>query len=179
VLISVVGTLITDNLVDNFGVPLEATTIGFSIALAVTFAVWFAFERTLSIHTIYTTRREAFYWLAILFTFALGTAAGDLIAETFDFGYLTTALLFMVVICVIAAAYALAGLNSIVAFWLAYIFTRPLGASLGDLLSQPLEYGGLGFGTTYTSLLFLGLIVAIVIYMTLSQSSSEPTEATR
>lgn len=179
VLISVVGTLITDNLVDNFGVPLEATTIGFSIALAVTFAVWFAFERTLSIHTIYTTRREAFYWLAILFTFALGTAAGDLIAETFDFGYLTTALLFMVVICAITAAYALAGLNSIVAFWLAYIFTRPLGASLGDLLSQPHEYGGLGFGTTYTSLLFLGLIVAIVIYMTLSRSSSEPTEATR
>ncbi|MBD9447382.1 hypothetical protein [Rhizobium sp. RHZ01] len=179
VLISVVGTLITDNLVDNFGVPLEATTIGFSIALAVTFAVWFAFERTLSIHTIYTTRREAFYWLAILFTFALGTAAGDLIAETFDFGYLTTALLFMVVICVITAAYALAGLNSIVAFWLAYIFTRPLGASLGDLLSQPLEYGGMGFGTIYTSVLFLGLIVAIVIYMTLSQSSSEPTEATR
>jgi uncharacterized membrane-anchored protein len=179
VLISVVGTLITDNLVDNFGVPLEATTIGFSIALAVTFAVWFAFERTLSIHTIYTTRREAFYWLAILFTFALGTAAGDLIAETFDFGYLTTAFLFMAVICVIAVAYALAGLNSIVAFWLAYIFTRPLGASLGDLLSQPLEYGGLGFGTIYTSALFLGLIVAIVIYMTLSQSSSEPTEATR
>jgi len=179
VLISVVGTLITDNLVDNFGVPLEATTIGFSIALAVTFAVWFAFERTLSIHTIYTTRREAFYWLAILFTFALGTAAGDLIAETFDFGYLTTAFLFMVVICIVTVAYAVAGLNSIVAFWLAYIFTRPLGASLGDLLSQPLEYGGLGFGTIYTSALFLGLIVAIVIYMTLSQSSSEPTEATR
>jgi len=179
VLISIVGTLITDNLVDNFGVPLEATTIGFSIALAVTFSVWLAVERTLSIHTIYTTRREAFYWLAILFTFALGTAAGDLIAETFDFGYLTTALLFVVVICAITADYALAGLNSIVAFWLAYIFTRPLGASLGDLLSQPLEYGGLGFGTTYTSLLFLGLIVGIVIYMTLSQSSSEPTEATR
>ncbi|WP_025659623.1 membrane protein [Rhizobium sp. IBUN] len=178
VLISIVGTLITDNLVDNFGVPLEATTIGFSIALAVTFAVWFAFERTLSIHTIYTTQREAFYWLAILFTFALGTAAGDLIAETFDFGYLTTAFLFMAVICVMAVAYALAGLNSIVAFWLAYIFTRPLGASLGDLLSQPVEYGGLGFGTVYTSLLFLGLIVAIVIYMTLSQSSREPTQAT-
>jgi uncharacterized membrane-anchored protein len=179
VLISIVGTLITDNLVDNFGVPLEATTIGFSIALAVTFSVWFAFERTLSIHTIYTTRREAFYWLAIRFTFALGTAAGDLIAETFSFGYLTTAFLVMVVICVITAAYAVAGLNSIAAFWLAYILTRPLGASLGDLLSQPVEYGGLGFGTTYTSLLFLGMIVAIVIYMTLSQSSNEPTEATR
>lgn len=179
VLISVVGTLITDNLADNFGVPLEATTIGFSIALAVTFAVWFAFERTLSIHTIYTARREAFYWLAILFTFALGTAAGDLIAETFSFGYFTTAILFLAVICVITAAYAFAGLNAIAAFWLAYIFTRPLGASLGDLLSQPVEYGGLGFGTIYTSLLFLGMIVAIVIYMTLSQSSSLPTRATR
>ncbi len=178
VLISVVGTLITDNLVDNFGVPLEVTTIGFSITLTVTFAVWFAFEHTLSIHSIYTTRREAFYWLAILFTFALGTAAGDLIAETFDFGYFTTALLFVAIIGLIAIAYYFANLNSILAFWLAYILTRPMGASLGDLLSQPAEYGGLGFGTIYTSLLFLGLIIAIVIYMTISQSSSEPTEAT-
>ena len=94
VLISVVGTLLTDNLVDNFHVPLEVTTIAFSIALAVTFATWFSLEKTLSIHTIFTTRREIFYWLAILFTFALGTAAGDLVAEQFDLGYLTTGILF-------------------------------------------------------------------------------------
>lgn len=94
VMISVVGTLVSDNLVDNFGVRLETTTILFSVLLAATFAVWQASERTLSIHTIFTTRREIFYWLAILFTFALGTSAGDLVAESFQLGYLTTGLLF-------------------------------------------------------------------------------------
>jgi len=167
VLISVVGTLVTDNLVDNFGVALETTTVVFTIALAATFAVWYAFERTLSIHSIFTFRREAFYWLAILFTFALGTAAGDLVAEAFGFGYLTTAIIFGAVIALIAAGYHVLGVNSILAFWLAYIFTRPLGASIGDLLSQPLDYGGLGLGTTVTSLIFLAMIVATVIYMTM------------
>lgn len=166
VLISVVGTLVTDNLVDNFGVALETTTIAFTIALAATFAVWYAFERTLSIHSIFTFRREAFYWLAILFTFALGTAAGDLVAEVFGFGYLTTAILFGAVIAVIAAGYYLLNVNAILAFWLAYIFTRPLGASIGDLLSQPVDYGGLGLGTIVTSLIFLAIIVVTVIYMT-------------
>jgi uncharacterized membrane-anchored protein len=173
VLISVVGTLVTDNLVDNFGVPLEVTTIVFTIALAVTFAVWQTIEGTLSIHTIYTDRREMFYWLAILFTFALGTAAGDLVAEKFDLGYLTTAILFLGIIAVITAGYYLLNINAILAFWLAYIFTRPLGASFGDLLSQPLEYGGLGFGTVYTSALFLAAIIVIVIYMTMSQNVRE------
>jgi uncharacterized membrane-anchored protein len=167
VLISVVGTLVTDNLVDTFGVRLETTTIVFSLALALTFLAWYASEKTLSIHTIFTTRREIFYWLAILFTFSLGTAAGDLVAESFDLGYLTTGLIFGGVIGLIALAYYAFGLNGILAFWLAYILTRPLGASFGDLLSQPMEYGGLGFGTTFTSLIFLGCIVAIVLYMTL------------
>jgi len=166
VLISVVGTLVTDNLVDNLGVALETNTIAFTVVLALTFAIWYGFEKTLSIHSIYTTRREAFYWLAILFTFALGTSAGDLVAEKFEFGYLTTAILFAVVIGAITAAYYLLKLDAIVAFWLAYILTRPMGASIGDLLSQPREYGGLGFGTIVTSLLFLGVIVATVIYMT-------------
>jgi uncharacterized membrane-anchored protein len=173
VLISVVGTLITDNLVDNFGVRLETTTIAFSIALAATFAVWYASERTLSIHTIFTTRREIFYWLAILFTFSLGTAAGDLVAETFDMGYLTTGLLFGGVIVLIAFAHYVFKLDGILAFWLAYILTRPLGASFGDLLSQPLEYGGLGFGTTVTSLIFLGCIAGLVLYMTLKNDTKE------
>jgi uncharacterized membrane-anchored protein len=167
VLISVVGTLVTDNLVDNFGVALETTTVAFTLALAATFAVWYAFERTLSIHSIFTFRREAFYWLAILFTFALGTAAGDLVAEVFSFGYLTTAIIFCLVIAAIAAGYYLLGVNAILAFWLAYIFTRPLGASIGDLLSQPFEYGGLGLGTIVTSLIFLAMIIATVIYMTI------------
>jgi len=173
VLISIVGTLITDNLVDNFGVQLETTTIWFSVALIVTFVVWYANEGTLSIHTIFTTRREVFYWLAILFTFSLGTAAGDLVAEIFDMGYLTTGLLFGAAIAVIALAYYVLKLDGILAFWLAYILTRPLGASFGDLLSQPVEYGGLGFGTIVTSLLFLGTIAAIIVYMTMTKYGEE------
>jgi len=173
VLISVVGTLVTDNLVDNFGVRLETTTIVFSALLALVFAVWYASEKTLSIHTIFTTRREVFYWLAILFTFSLGTAAGDLVAERFDMGYLTAGLIFGGVIALITLAYYVLGLNGILAFWLAYILTRPLGASFGDLLSQPVEYGGLGFGTTFTSLIFLGSIIALVLYMTLKQTADD------
>ncbi|TPK85740.1 hypothetical protein FJ936_09405 [Mesorhizobium sp. B2-4-13] len=176
VLISIVGTLVTDNLVDNFGVRLETTTIVFSILLALTFAVWYGSEKTLSIHTIFTTRREVFYWLAILFTFSLGTAAGDLVAERLDMGYLTTGLIFGGVIALIALAYYFLGLNGVLAFWLAYILTRPLGASFGDLLSQPVEYGGMGFGTTFTSLVFLGCIIALVLYMTLKKGSDEADE---
>ncbi|WP_457155608.1 COG4705 family protein, partial [Mesorhizobium sp. P5_C1] len=176
VLISIVGTLITDNLVDNFGVRLQTTTIAFSVALAATFAVWYASERTLSIHTIVTTRREIFYWLAILFTFSLGTAAGDLVAESFDMGYLTSGLLFGGVIALIALAWYLLHLDGILAFWLAYILTRPLGASFGDLLSQPVEYGGLGFGTIFTSLIFLGSIIGLVLYMTLKKTADEADE---
>lgn len=167
VLISIVGTLVTDNLVDNFGVALQSTAIAFTIALIVTFAVWYASERTLSIHSIRTTRREAFYWLAILFTFALGTAVGDLVAEVFALGYLTTGVLFGAIIGAIALAYYGLRMNAILAFWLAYIFTRPLGASFGDLLSQPTEYGGLGFGTIVTSLLFLASIAGLVAHMTI------------
>ncbi len=173
VLISIVGTLVTDNLTDNFGVPLETSTIVFTVVLGMTFLAWYLVERTLSIHTIFTNRREGFYWLAILFTFALGTAAGDLVAERFVFGYLATALIFLALIAAIAAAYYVLNINGIAAFWLAYIFTRPLGASLGDLLSQPSEYGGLGFGTIYTSFAFLATIVAIVLYMTASQDQRE------
>ncbi|CDX63287.1 putative integral membrane protein [Mesorhizobium plurifarium] len=177
VLISIVGTLVTDNLVDNFGVRLETTTIIFSVVLALTFIAWYASERTLSIHTIFTTRREIFYWLAILFTFSLGTAAGDLMAERFDLGYLTTGLIFGGVIAAIALAWFFLGLNGILAFWLAYILTRPFGASFGDLLSQPAEYGGMGFGTTFTSLTFLGCIVVIVLYMTLKRLIDEDEQA--
>ena len=165
VLISIVGTLVTDNLVDNFGVSLVTTTVLFSALLALTFAAWFASERTLSIHKVKTTRREGFYWLAILFTFALGTAAGDLVAEHFALGYMATGILFGMIIASVTAGYFVLKLDGIWAFWIAYIFTRPLGASFGDLLSQPAEYGGYGLGTIMTSALFLAAIVAIVIYM--------------
>lgn len=173
VLISIVGTLVTDNLVDNFGVALETTAIAFTILLTVTFIVWYATEKTLSIHSIFTLRREIFYWLAILFTFALGTAVGDLVAEVFAIGYLQTGLLFGAVIAAIAVGYYMLNLNPVLAFWLAYIFTRPLGASFGDLLSQPMEYGGLGFGTVATSLMFLAAIVALVAYLTASRQPED------
>lgn len=176
VLISVVGTLITDCLID-FGVPLMTTTVVFTGLLAATFAAWYASEKTLSIHTIFTTKREAFYWLAILFTFSLGTAAGDLVAEQFALGYLTTGLLFGAIIAAFAFGYYVLKLNAILMFWLAYIFTRPLGASFGDLLSQPKEYGGMGFGTTITSVLFLCGILGTVAYMSITHDGSETIAA--
>jgi uncharacterized membrane-anchored protein len=165
VLISVVGTLITDNLTDNLGVSLETTTIVFAVLLALTFAIWYAFEKTLSIHSILTTRREAFYWLAILFTFALGTAAGDLSAEKFGLGYLLSIGIFGGLIALVYLAYRFR-LNAVLAFWLAYILTRPLGASIGDYLSQAHDDGGLGLGTTVTSAIFLVAILGLVVYLT-------------
>ena len=173
VLISVVGTLISDNLADNLGVPLATTSIIFATALTVTFVVWYICERTLSIHTIYTTRREAFYWLVILFTFALGTSAGDLAAEGLGLGYFQAGLAYSAVIAVIAVAYYGFRLNGILAFWLAYILTRPMGASFGDYFAQPHANGGLGLGTTITSLGFLGCIAAIVIYMSVTKEGLE------
>ena len=169
VLLSIVGTLITDNLTDKYHVALELTTLIFAVCLATTFTVWYRVERTLSIHSIFTRRREAFYWLAILFTFALGTAAGDLIAERFDVGYLKSALLFGACIAAITAAWRYLGLNAILAFWMAYILTRPLGASIGDFLSQPKADGGLGLGTTTTSVIFLAAIVVVVAYLTVTK----------
>jgi len=176
VLISVVGTQITDNLTDNFGVALETTTIVFSVVLALVFAAWYASERTLSIHTIYTTRREAFYWLAVLFTFALGTAAGDLVAERLGLGFGLSAIIFAAAIGAVALAHYRFGLNAVAAFWIAYILTRPLGASLGDYLSQPRADGGLGLGTTVTSVIFLSAIMATVVF--LSVTRRDVTEVT-
>ena len=165
VLLSIVGTLITDNLVDNLGVSLPVSTTVFAIALTVTFVAWYASERTLSIHSIVTTKREAYYWLAILFTFALGTAAGDLVAERINIGYWKSALVFAIVIGIISIAHYRFKLHAIPAFWLAYILTRPLGASMGDYLSQPRSAGGLGLGTVGTSAIFLTTILCVVMYL--------------
>ena len=176
VLISIVGTLITDNLVENFGVALETTTVAFAIALLVTFVAWYVSEKTLSIHSIRTPRREAYYWAAILFTFALGTAAGDLIAEQFDLGYAKSALLFGGVIAVVTVAHLRLGLQAVLAFWIAYILTRPLGASLGDYFSQPTDEGGLGLGTVITSGIFLAAILVLVVYLVRSRADApKPT----
>jgi uncharacterized membrane-anchored protein len=176
VVISVFGTLITDNLTDAYNVPLTTSTIVFAIVLAIVFAVWYAGERTLSIHTIHTTRREAFYWLAILFTFALGTAAGDLAAERLKLGYFVSALIFGAIIAVIAFAHFRLALNAVLAFWLAYILTRPLGASIGDLLSQTKHAGGLGLGTTGTSYVFLFCILLLVTFLTLTRRDQTAPE---
>ena len=170
VLISVVGTLITDNLTDGMGVPLFLSTAVFSVLLVATFATWYAVERTLSIHSVVTRRREAFYWLAILFTFALGTAAGDLVGEQLALGYAASLLLFAGVIAVIAVAYFGFGINAVLGFWLAYVMTRPLGASIGDLLSQDRTAGGLGLGTTATSFVFLATILALVVYLSVTKA---------
>jgi uncharacterized membrane-anchored protein len=167
VLISIVGTLITDNLTDNLGVSLWLTTAVFAAALTATFLVWFRSERTLSIHSIFTTRREAFYWLAVLFTFSLGTAAGDLVSETLDLGYLLSLVVFAGPIAAVAVAYYFFRLNAVVAFWIAYVLTRPLGASTGDLLSQSPKNGGFGLGTTTTSIVFLVVIVGLVTLISL------------
>ncbi|MGC1208848.1 MAG: hypothetical protein WA880_12915 [Ornithinimicrobium sp.] len=176
VLISVAGTLITDNMVDDYGVSLWTTTAIFSVALAATFAIWYATERTLSIHAVTTHRREAFYWTAILFTFALGTAAGDLLAESVGLGFATSALVFAAAIAAIAVAHLKFGLNAVLAFWLAYILTRPLGASIGDLLSQAPADGGLGFGTTATSGLFLAAIAGTVAYLAITKRDVETAQ---
>ncbi|EKS26260.1 hypothetical protein, partial [Afipia felis] len=170
---SVVGTQITDLLTDKLGVRLYVSTFAFATALAATFAVWYGFERTLSIHTIVTTRRELFYWLAILFTFALGTAAGDLATEALGLGFNLGVVAFGALIAAITLAYRF-GANPVLTFWLAYILTRPLGASLGDLLSQSREYGGLGLGTVYTSMAFLVVIVGLVIF--LSVEAGKPAD---
>ena len=177
VLISVAGTLITDNLVDNFGVPLWVTTVAFACALIVTFCGWYGVEKSLSVHTIKTTRRELFYWSAILFTFALGTAGGDLLAEGAHLGYTYSALLFAGSIALVTLLYCKFGLNAVVAFWLAYILTRPLGASLGDLMSQPTSNGGLGLGTVMTSAVFLLVILGLVIFMSQRQDDAKPAMA--
>jgi uncharacterized membrane-anchored protein len=177
VVISVFGTLITDNMTDAHNIPLTTSTPIFAAILALVFAVWWGVERTLSIHTITTTRREAFYWLAILFTFSLGTAAGDLVAEKADLGYAISILIFGGAIALVAAAHYLFGLNAVLSFWLAYILTRPLGASIGDEMSQNShKYGGLGLGTTGTSYIFLTVIAVLVGFLTVTRRDQTPAE---
>ncbi|GAA1153680.1 MULTISPECIES: COG4705 family protein [Streptomyces violaceusniger group] len=179
-LISVVGTLISDNLTDNMGVPLETSTTVFAIILAVVFAVWYRRERTLSIHTIDSTSRESFYWLAVLFTFALGTAAGDLVSERMNLGYWLSALLFALAIAAVAVAHFALGLDAVWSFWIAYILTRPLGASVGDYLSQPTGDGGLGLGTVVTSVLFLAVILGLVVFLSVTRKDvTEPERVAR
>ena len=168
VFLSIVGTLITDNLTDNFGVSLYASTAAFGVALAITFFAWYRQERTLSIHAITTPRRELYYWAAILFTFALGTAAGDLVSEQMGLGYAVSGAIFGGLIALITLGYYGFGINSVLAFWAAYVLTRPLGASMGDFLTQSPGAGGLGLSTMVVSRIFCSVIIALVAYLTVS-----------
>ena len=175
VLVSIVGTQITDALTDGLGVSLYASTSVFAVMLAAVFAVWYGVERTLSIHTIVTTRRELFYWTAILITFALGTAAGDLATEALGLGFTVGVFAFGALIALIWVIYAI-GANPVLTLWLAYILTRPLGASIGDLLSQAREYGGAGLGTVYTSVAFLVVIALLVAFANTGQRQRPMSE---
>ena len=177
VFISVVGTLISDNLHDKLGISLVITTIAFTAVLATIFFTWWQSERSLSVHDIDTRRRELFYWAAILFTFALGTSGGDLLSERTGLGYGLAALVFAALIALTALAYYRLKVNGVLAFWIAYVLTRPLGASMGDLLAQSPKDGGLGVGTTVTSAVFLIVILALVIYLSVTKRDIVPEQS--
>ncbi|MDN5844574.1 MAG: hypothetical protein L0H54_14150 [Alcaligenaceae bacterium] len=175
VLVSIVGTQITDLLTDSLGVSLYVSTPVFAVALAVIFAAWHKVEHTLSIHDIVSRRRELFYWAAILCTFSLGTAAGDLATEALGMGFNNGVLIFGALIMVTYISFRLGG-NAVLTFWIGYILTRPFGASLGDLLTQAKGDGGLGMGTMWTSAMFLAIIILLVAVETyvVSNHRSQP-----
>ena len=176
VLVSVVGTLLTDNLTDARGVPLAVSSIVFAVLLAAVFAAWYAREHTLSIHSINTTPREAWYWLVVLVTFALGTALGDWTLDLTGWSPGTAILLPAGLILAVLVAWR-AGAGPVLSFWLAYVLTRPLGANIGDFLASARGEGGLGLGTLVTSVVFLATILATVVYLTLTRVDRTETAA--
>ncbi|GCF07105.1 membrane protein [Dictyobacter arantiisoli] len=176
VMVAVFGTMVADVLHVGFGIPYIVSTALFLVALAIIFATWYISEKTLSIHSIYTRRREIFYWATVMATFALGTATGDMTASTLNLGYFASGVLFAVLIAVPALAYWLFGLNEIVAFWLAYILTRPLGASFADWIGRPQGMSGLGLGTGSVSLILTILIIAFVGYLTVTHKDSKDSK---
>ena len=167
IMVAIFGTMAADVLHVVLGIPYLVSTVFFSVALAVIFAAWYASEKTLSIHSINTRRRELFYWATVIATFALGTAAGDMTAATFGLGYFSSGVLFAVLFAVPALAYWLFGLNGIVAFWFAYIMTRPFGASFADWFGKPI-LGGIGLGDTKVALVLTILIIGFVGYLTVT-----------
>lgn len=167
VLVSIVGTQITDILTDKLDVSLYTSTAIFSVLLAINFLLWYRTEHSLSIREIVTPRRELFYWATVLCTFALGTAAGDLATEALGLGFTLGAVIFALMIGATLLAWRL-GANVVLAFWITYILTRPFGASLGDLLTQAKTYGGMGMGASWTSAIFLCVIVLLVTIAQLS-----------
>ena len=177
-MVAVFGTMAADGLHIELGVPYVVSTPFFAVALIVVFAVWYATEKTLSIHSIYTRRREMFYWATVLTTFALGTAAGDLTAMNLHLGYWASGVLFTAVIAVPAIGYWRLRLNSILAFWFAYIVTRPLGASYADWMALPHTWGGLGLGRGQVSLALTIVILGFVGYLAVTRKDvDEPVAA--
>jgi uncharacterized membrane-anchored protein len=171
--VGVFGTMAADVLHVGLGIPYLVSTTFFAVTLAVIFAVWYSSEQTLSIHSIHTRRREAFYWAAVMTTFALGTAAGDMTAITLHLGYLSSGVMFAIVIAVPAVARWRFGMNAILAFWFAYIVTRPLGASFADWMGVSHARGGLNLGAGRVSLALAALIVLFVVYLTLTPTRGD------
>ena len=167
-MVAIFGTMGADVVHIVLGIPYLISTVFFAVALAIIFVVWYAIEKTLSIHSIYTRRRELFYWATVMATFALGTAAGDMTAATLNLGYFASGVLFAILIAIPAIGYLLFGLNEIVAFWFAYIVTRPLGASFADWFGKS-YLGGLGLGDTNVSLVLTILIIGFVAYLTVTR----------
>lgn len=178
VMVAIFGTMVADALHVGLGIPYLVSTTAFAIGLTAVFVAWYASEGTLSIHSIDTPRREAFYWAVVLATFALGTAAGDMTASTLGLGYLASGVLFTVMFAVTGLAYRFAGVNAIVAFWIAYVLTRPLGASYADWLGRPASLGGLGLGTGWVSLALTAVIVGLVSWLTLEARPAREVRAT-
>jgi uncharacterized membrane-anchored protein len=168
-MVGVFGTMAADVLHVGLGVPYIASTIFYAVVLAAAFRAWYVTEGTLSIHSIRTQRRELFYWAAVLATFALGTAAGDLTAVTFGLGYFASGLMFAAIIAIPAVGYWRFAMNSILAFWFAYVVTRPLGASFADWLAVSSGRGGLALGTGEVSLALAALIAGFVVYLTIAR----------
>lgn len=168
-MVAVFGTMAADVIHIVLGVPYLVSTLFFALVLAIIFLIWYASEKTLSIHSIYTRRRELFYWATVIATFALGTAAGDMTAATLNLGYLLSGVLFALLFALPALAYWLFGLNAIFAFWFAYIVTRPLGASFADWAGKPHSLGGLGVGDGPVSLILALAILVLVGYLTISR----------
>lgn len=176
VMVSIFGTMAADVLHVGFGIPYIVSTLFFVVVLTIIFVVWYASEKTLSIHSVYTTRREFFYWATILTTFALGTAAGDMTASTMHLGYLFSGMLFAFLIAIPALAYFLFGMNEIFTFWFAYIVTRPLGASFADWVGVPHSRGGLGIGTGLVSLCLTVVILCLVSYIAVTHKDVKNNE---
>ncbi len=168
VMVSVFGTMAADAVHIEIGVPYIVSSVFFAVILAALFVAWNASEKTLSIHSIYTRKREAFYWLVVLTTFALGTATGDMTAISLHLGYLSSGVLFAALIAVPAVGYWRFGLNGVFAFWFAYIVTRPLGASLADWLAVSPARGGLGLGYGPVSLVLAIVIGGFVAYLSVT-----------